>query len=436
MLRWKPHSIKQRDAVFSKHKITALLSGIQFGKTASASIWMRKQIHETFTAESNYLVCAPTYKILQQSTLPTFLSDMQGLGVHNKGDSEFKIYGGGTIFIRSLSDPNSIVGITNVRGLWIDEAGLISLYAWENAQARAAFRDAPIMLTSSPYTLNWLYKEIIRPYKLGKRHDEVKLIQARSDENPYFPKSEYERRKLSMDPRRFRAMFGGEWERPEGLVFDCFDEMANTCKPFPLPLDSKYYAAVDWGYRDPFCILIRAVTPYGDHFDVSEFYKSGLKPSEMIQMMEAKQKVYGLQYFYCDPSRPEMIAEARSKGVRAMPANNSIQLGIDKYYELIKSRRYKIFNNMCPNLIDELDSYHYAQDIDLMPDQARSKKYELPVDQHNHAIDCARYLTMALDHGTERPKVHSPDEMAHDDKKRRFRAPVQVPHRTYDPLKF
>lgn len=404
-MKFTCHSKKQEDGIFSTKKITAALTGIQYGKTTIGAVWMRRQVHEHTSKSDNFLVCAPTYKILQQSTLPSFLSFMSGIGKFQKSDSIYKINGGGTVYIRSLSDADSIVGITDVRAAWADECGKLSLYAWENLQARASFKDAPIMLTSSPYSLNWVYKDIVRPVKKGQRLDEINLIQARSDENPYFPKSEYDQRKKTMDPRRFKMLYGGEWEQPEGIVYDCYDEELNTCDPFQLPSSTEYFGGIDWGYRDPFVLLIRGFSPYGDVFEVSEFYKTGLKPSEIVDVINQKWRVWGVKRFYCDPSRPDMIAELNSHKIPAVKADNDIQKGIDSYYELIKSRKYKIFRGKCPFLNDELDCYHYPEEVDLKPDQSKAKNFELPVDTNNHCLDAARYLTL----GTHRSTIkHTP----------------------------
>lgn len=403
---FRPHSEKQQSAILSTKKFTVLGTGIQYGKTLSGAVWMKRHIHTYVDKTDNFLILAPTYKILQQSTLPAFLSIMEGVGKYLEGKSIFKVNDGGTVYIRSANDPDSMVGITNVRAAWADEAGLLSLYAFENLQARCSFKEAPMMFTTSPYSLNWIYKDLIRPFKKGLRED-VHLVQAASNENPYFPAEEYERRKRTMDPRRFRMIYGGEWERPEGLVYDCFSEEYNICPPIQLPTDTLYYGGIDWGFRDPFVIIIRAITIYGHQYDISEFYKTGLRPSDIVDIIAQKHRVFGVKRFFADPSRPEMIQECQSKKLPVIAADNSIQIGVDRYYELIKSGKYKVFSGMCPHLIDEIDSYHFPEEQDLKVDQNKSKAIEMPVDQNNHCLDAARYITMGTHAGTEKiaPKV-------------------------------
>ncbi len=393
-MEWRAHSEKQERALFSERPITVVATGIQWGKTSVGAVRSKIALHTHTEATDNFLVVAPTYKIMQQSTLPPFLRMMIGCGEYRKADGEFKVHGGGTVYFRTGTDPDSIVGITNVRAVWGDEAGLFSLYFWENLQARASFREAPITLTTSPYTLNWLYKEIIRPLQrnAGSRPD-VELVQAASNENPHFPKSEFERRKLTMDPRRFKAMYGGEWEKPAGLVYDCFDEDENQCEPFALPTGTRYYGGIDWGFNHPFVFKVRAVTPAGRHYGVSEFCKGGLTISDVVAVVKQRCQVYGVGPVYCDPAQPAHIEELCRAGVRAIAADNDIRIGVDRHYELLKTRTLKYFRGSNPHTLDEIESYHYPEPEDLDTDD--DAKDVLPVKQNDDCMDCDRYISIS-----------------------------------------
>lgn len=356
---------------------------------------MKMANHTHTSPDDNFLIVAPTYKILQQSTLPAYLRMMHGFGEYSKADAVFKVHGGGTVYCRTGTDPDSVVGITNIRHVWADEAGLLTLYFWENLQARAAFKKAPITLTTSPYTLNWLFKEIIRPkLKDPKNLPHVELVQAASWENPYMPPEVIERARLTMDPRRFNAMFGGQWERMAGLVYDCFDEEENQCAETSMPAGTRFYAGVDWGFSDPFVLKVRAVAPDGRQFGVHEFYKTGLTISDMVTVAKRLHAIYNFAMCYCDPSQPGSIEEFNRHGVPAIGAVNDIRLGIDRHYELLKTRRLKYFRGQNPHTIDEIDTYHYPSPEDLGPDQNAKEKATLPVEQADHCMDAERYLSV------------------------------------------
>lgn len=372
---------------------------------------MKRAVH-TFTSRSdNFIITAPTYKILRQSTLPAFLKIMDGYGSWNSSMGEFKVNHGGTVFMRTETDPDSIVGITDVRHIWSDEAGKYGLYFWENIQARAEFLGCPIDLTTSPYSLNWIHKEIIKPYLAGKRKD-VTLVQASSWENPYHSLHDPVKlaaRKATMDPRRFNMIYGGEFGKMQGLVYDCFDEIENVCTPFDLPVGTKYCGGVDWGYRpDPFVLKVRAITPDGRHFSVSEFYKTGYTITDMIATAKQKKQVYGIGTFYCDPSQPGYIEEFNRNGLSAVGADNDILRGVDLHYELIKTRKLKFFRGANLYTVDEMDTYHWPEPEDLGPDDAGTKTK--PVDQNNNCMDADRYLTISTYRVGERKAPKTPGE--------------------------
>jgi hypothetical protein len=352
---------------------------------------MKRQMHRHTNKDDNFIVTAPSYKIMQQATIVDFLSYMDGFGTYQKTDAVFEMHGGGKCFFRTATDPDSIVGITRVRAIYGDEAGKYPLYFWENIQGRSSFKQAPIMLTTSPYSLNWVYKDIIKPTIKGERTD-VNLIQAASWENPYFGKKEYDRKKRTMDKRRFEMMYGGEWNEMAGLVYSGAFDQECMYNPVRLPTGTKYYAGVDWGYNDPFVIVIHAITPNGNRFQVSEVYKTQTTINDQIEMALAKQRVFDVERWYCDPSRPDAIEAFQRSGLKAVGAENAIQMGIDRTYQEFKTGRFKIFRGSSPNTLDELEMYHYPDDQDLRPDQ--DAKAIKPVDQYNHCMDAMRYVVI------------------------------------------
>lgn len=389
-----PHSVKQNRAIWSEKPIVLCATGIQWGKTRVGAVKTEINMYRYTGRKNNFLICAPTYKIMQQSTLPAFMERMGGAGHFNKAEMVFEMYGGGNAFFRTATDPDSIVGITNVRFIWGDEAGLYSLYFWENMQARAAFKKAQICLTTSPYVLNWVYKELIRP----KMKDEtarldVELVRARSDENPYFPADYYQEKKRTMDPRRFDMMFGGEWNKSQGLVYDCFDEELHVVQGIPLPPGTEVVAGVDWGTTHPFVIHVRAILPSGEQYQIAEHYETGLTITSMKAIAKRLQALHDIKRFYCDPSEPGYIMEFNMDGLTAVGAENDIRLGIDRHYALLKEGRFKMFKGLCSNSIMEYETYRYPDnDDEVNPNKDLNER--TPVKQDDHAMDSARYVSV------------------------------------------
>lgn len=369
--------------------------GTQYGKTTVGALRMKVKVHQFTGREDAFIITSPTYKTMMQSTLPPFLKMMKGYGEHDRKNDVFKVHNGGIIYLRTETDPDSIVGITNVKHIWCDEAGKYRLYFWENVQARADFCGCGVDLTTSPYALNWVYKDIIKPFRNGKRPD-VEYISAASWENPYHSLHDPTKREFkrsTMDQRRFDMLYGGEFGKMVGLVYDCFDEDENQCDPVQLPAGTKFFAGLDWGFTDPFALAIRGITPEGRHFGVSEFLKSGMTINDIVELCRQMKRIWNIQAFYCDPSQPGSIEEMSRAGLTAIPAVNDIRIGIDKHYELLKTRRLKYFRGKNQHTLDETETYHYPEPEDLGPDE--DSKEQLPVDQNNHLMDANRYVTIS-----------------------------------------
>jgi hypothetical protein len=327
---------------------------------------------------------------------------LENYGTYHRQDAMFQMKDGGKCYFRTATDPDSIVGITNVRFIYGDEAGLYSLYFWQNIQARAAFKNAQILLTTSPYSLNWVYKDLIRPKMKDKgARPDVDYIRARSIDNPFFSRPYYERMKETMDPRRFGSLFGGDWNKNEGLVYMDFDEDLNSITPFALPAGTRFYCGVDWGHSHPFVIILIAITPDGNRYQITERVKTGLTILDMIALSKQLRQYWPIEMFFCDPSQPGHIVEFNRAGIPACAANNNVKIGISMTYEMIKTRRYKIFRGDNLHTIDSIEGYHYkSQDDDI--DSNKDLKEHDPVKQDDDCVDALRYVILATYDGYHR----------------------------------
>lgn len=395
--------------VSSKTKSFIIEGQIATHNTTSSALTMKMKMHEFTDKSDNFIMTAPNYKIMQQATLPEFLRLMQGFGEWRKGDAVFEMYNGGTCYMRTSTDPDSVVGITNVRHITGDEAGLFPLYFHENLQARSSIKECQIVYSTSPYSLNWLYIDYIRPRQKDPNFmlEDLELIQARSDENPFFPQAEFLRKKATMDPRRFNMIYGGEFNKVEGLVYDCFDEDVHVVDPHELEPGTIFVAGVDWGYTAPAAISVLAVTPNFGVYLVAEHYKTQQTIGDMIEAAQMFKNIYKIERFYCDPASPANIVEFNKAGLTAVSADNDIRSGVDAFYELIATGKFHVFKGRCPHFLDEISIYHYPTEIVLTPD--RDDKDRLPVKQWDHMLDSCRYPLFALKnanpHKRRQPRV-------------------------------
>jgi len=361
--------------------------GVQSGKTTvGAAVSTRTAFHAK--PEETLIIAAPTYKILQQATLPKFLAMNMQYGVHNRSEHFFKYHWGTTVYFRTGTRPESMEGISNCIFVWLDEGGMVANYFYENCMGRVARLQGKILVTTTPYAMNWLAAMADETLK-GKREDTL-LVQLRSVDSPYFPVEEFERQKRLLDPRRFAMKYAGQFGKMQGLVFPELPLVRSQ----PLPMGTKYFAGLDWGHTDPFVLVVRAVTPDGHHYRVDEYYKTGMIASDMFNVVLSRNAIYNFERLWADPSRPEYIEELSNKGLPIYPGNNDIQLGIDKQTELIRLGKWHMFEDMNPNGKDEYEMYHYPEPKEYTFDQ--DHKEQKPVDAYNHGIDADRYVTMGI----------------------------------------
>lgn len=406
-----PHSDKQDSAVFSKKKITLCTTGIQWGKGQVGSWRTKMAVHEYCEEGMNHLIVAPSYKILTQATLPPFFKIMDGLGEYKSTDAYFQMYSGARIWCRTGTDPDSIVGITDVYSIWGDEAGLFSYYFYMNIMARSRIKGCPVTFTTSPYSYNWIAKELIKGVQSGTR-DDVHWCHAASVENKYFPKEEFDAAKKTMPKHEFDRMYGGVFLKKAGLVYDCFDDAMNVTPSFSLPSGACVYAGIDWGFTQPFACTIVAALPGGSFVVVSEIYETRLGINDIIDILKQRRQIWSIRHFFAGPDQPGNILELNKAGLPCSAADNDVKLGIADVYDLIRSARLKFFDGACPHVLDEMENYHWPEDKELKPDQ--DEKDANPVKQDDHGLDSLRYVIRSIAHkGVEFKKgIKTPDDTA------------------------
>lgn len=367
---------KQDDIIFGEQRFKAYVGGLQSGKTIAGAIWSRIQT-DTFPIETG-LICAPTYKILQQSTLPKFFeinSDLKQY--YKKGDGVIEIPGHQPIFIRSTENPNVIEGMT-LRWIWADEAGQMKQDAWINFQGRLSILKGSLLATTTPYTLNWLYVDFYEQWKAGNK--DYLVVQCKSCDNPYFPKEEYDRVKATMDARTFKRRYDGVFEKMEGLVYDDFG-LQDVIEPKVIVF-KEVIAGIDWGYNHPTAVAVIGITRDNDFYIIDEYYKTGKTTSEIIERLKYFQATYKIRFWYPDPAEPDRIEELKRAGIHAREViknKGSIIKGIDAVRNLIRQNKFKVYNTC-----------KYAQEEFLMYAYPENEKEE-PIKENDDMMDAIRY---------------------------------------------
>ena len=239
---------------------------------------------------------------------------------------------------------------------------------------------------------HWIYDELLAEFvyqdgdiawyrRKGKKSHEkpdVAFIKSTYLDNPFLPHEQVkEIENLRNVDQNFWRIYGeGERGHSEGVIYTHWG-------PFSGDISGNSVFGLDFGYNNP-TALVRVTENDKDLYWREEIYQSHLTNSDLIPMI--KQIVKPHETVYCDTAEPNRIEELKRAGIRAMPANKDVKLGID----FVKSRKLYI-NSQSANLLKEIKSYKYM-------DQGKRKgnEPEIPLKLNDHAMDAGRYASLSF----------------------------------------
>lgn len=368
---------EQWDALNCQKRFVLCSAGIQGGKTFLGCVWMLKKIQEF--PDDYHLITAPTYKVLSQSTIPKFRELVPtSIARYRENESEFEIVGGkGKIFVRSAEDPDTMEGMT-LRSAWLDEAGNMKRRVWIIIQGRTAIQQGQVLMTTSPYSMNWLYYDVFKHGEKG--HPDFGLFRWMSISNPNFPLEEYKRASTTMNKTDFARRYKGLWRKREGIVYEDFNPILMTFegKP-PVPI-KEVIAGVDWGFQHPAAIVVVGIGDKPSHIVLDEFYRTKQTIDSLIRAARELKERHGIRWFYADSARPEYIQAFNHAGLPTTGGNKEIIPGINEVRLRIKSNNLMV-SRSCSNTLEELEMYAY-------PEEGESEE---PIKDYDHALDALRY---------------------------------------------
>jgi len=374
----------QSKAIRSTKRFVALIAGTGGGKTFFGPWWLAVEIKKY--PRDQFFVVAPTYKMLSRATAPELINAYKGTdleGKYKESKGQYLLPTGGVIWFGSADRPETLEA-GQYRAAWLDEAGQMKFQTWVVIQARLGKKMGRCLLTTTPYALNWLYREFYKRWQEGDPDYDV--IQFSSVDNPHYPKEEFERAKRTLDSRTFDMRYRGLFRKMAGLVYPDFDQ--GNIEELPEGKEVTFYAGVDWGYNNPACILVVGEDADFNWWVVEEVYKSGLRIGDLVERAKNLQERFNIQAFYCDPSEPQNIEEFRAHGLNAVAADNAVAAGIEVVAGAIKTKRLKV-SKRCPNFLEEIETYHYPE-----PKEGKEAKEE-PEKVDDHAMDAVRYFAIS-----------------------------------------
>lgn len=391
-LRVRPHE-GQRIVIESKAFCTAAIAGTGGGKTVAGYIWLL--INMIQRPGQIWVVAEPTSDMVDRIlltpapgrfTLPEFLKhfDPEMVFLKSKGIIRHKL---GTVIFASGERPESLQG-AQLGGIWLDEAGLMKREAWLTAVQRTGFYGGRILITTTPYNMGWLKRDVYDTWQEGDA--DYCVVNFPSTANPRYPKEAVERARRTMSETRFRMLYEGKFGRPEGMIYDCFEDDANLVDDFSIPPDWERVGGIDFGFNNPTAAVFLARNEDGVYYLSADYKRREAVMADHAADLVGKGGERWI--WYGDPAAAQNILEMRRLGLTVVEANNDVSNGIDTVYGLIKSRRLRIMRS-CKATLDELGSYAWKKDAksgDLADE---------PIKENDHLMDALRYALHSVEKG-------------------------------------
>lgn len=406
----------QKQIMASRARFILALAGTQSGKTIIGPWWLFREICRE--GRGDYMVVAPSFPLMQKKVLPEFLRLFKHrlqLGSYNASERVFTLSGRGQeiihgniekhqptkIFFGHAQDPDSLESAT-AKAAWLDEAGQkkFKFASWEAIIRRLSIYRGRVLITTTPYTLGWLKNEL---HDEAEDEDDIDLIQFDSTYNPAFPEEEYRERKRKMPTWKFNMMYKGIFERPAGMIYDCFSE-EHKIPRFEVPRGWNRYLGLDFGGVNTVCIFIaedpnvytRPDPETGEREQFRKYYayrtyKAGGKTASDHAKAIKRGEPGKLTAYGGAPSEDQWRDEFTAGGLHVhRPPIKDVEVGIDRVYSMFSTGQLFVFDDL-PELIDDIESYSRELGEDGEPTEKIEDKETF------HHCDGLRYICSYLE---------------------------------------
>lgn len=378
----------------SEARFVYMISGTQGGKTCFAPHWMHREI--TSRGPGDYIAVTATFPLLKLKMLPEYLyvfDSLLKLGVWREADKVFTshdTYHGSPawrLVFGSATNPESIESATALAA-HMDECGQVQFkrQSYEAILRRLSLAQGRILGTTTPYIMGWLKHEVVDRWRAGDPDYDV--IQGSSLWNPAFPREEYERAQLSLPPWKFQMFYEGQFERPAGSIYDCFDD-GNITKRFDIPSAWPRFVGHDFGPNNTAAVWFAHDPATGYLYVYRTYHAGGLSAFDHAQEFKAAsfgetilKRVGGSQV---EEGWREAFRSAGWPIVAPRKDRAEVEVGINAVYGWVKAKKLFVFSDL-DEYLDEITSYSRELDEAYDPTEKIADK------SRYHLMDCTRYM--------------------------------------------
>lgn len=372
-----------------------IIAGTQSGKTSFGPWWLWREIENCGTGD--YLAATANYDLFKLKMLPEMEKIYEGLFGWNfvKSDRVFEskeklslpnepTRPAKRIILRSANAAGGLES-SSAEAAWLDECGHpdFKIDAWEAVQRRLSLSEGRVLGTTTPYNMGWLKTEIYDKWKAGDPAFEI--IQFKSIMNPAFPREEYERMRNILQAWKFKMFYDGEFERPAGLIYDCFIDALHTCPRFALPDRWQRYLGIDFGGVNT-AGLFYAQEPGTNKLYLYRTYKAGSRTAEEHTRELLKGEPMIPFAVGGSKSEDQWRSEFKAAGLPVRPPDiKDVEVGIDRVYEAHKKNELIVFDDL-KEYLEQKHTYSRVVDASGNPTEKIEDKESF------HYMDGERYI--------------------------------------------
>ena len=363
---------------------------------------------EATIPNTNGWVCGPSFKILHDATMPTFLKLIPPSWVANwdQENLELRLINKAMIQFRSLDDPERGRG-QGLHWLWLDEAAFTSERAWDVVRPSLSENLGIAFATTSPAGFDWSYKRFMKPALIDKLPG-FWAVRYKTIDNPLFQvhealREEVENARLSMPPKVFAAEYEGEdvnftgsiyGDLLAGKVLVGLDAIRRFIPEWPMIHPSRpILIGLDSGADHPFGAAKIVVTEKG-LVVVNEYLERHQSMVTHLGNIFAK---FNVPYhtdvkWSANRNEAQLRLEFGLRGVGVIPAENKHQIGIQRVQSWLYTNQLFIVQEKCPLTVEQFQAYRYA---DNYGSDGQKRPNEDVFKFNDELPDSVRYAVMA-----------------------------------------
>lgn len=381
-------------------------------------------VRKTLVSLTGSAVATYTSKVLTTATY----------GVRFHGGSQasppaFRYPNGSLIMLGGMDKPSKVMS-TEYDMICCFEATELSLADWESLITRLRNGAMPyqqIIADCNPdqpsHWLNQRASETSFDRFFSRHPDNPNLWDAHVGDWTEFGRLYVMQRLERLTGVRRKRLLEGKWVAAEGQVYEGWDPAVHVLTTDHLVASGVFtpdlalnrdvvrdvVAGVDWGFTNPGVLLVFAIDGDGRMILIRQVMRTRETIDWWIEQGQEVGRLFGVSRFVCDPAEPGFIQQFHRAGLRSVAANNEILPGIDALQQRLAIAddgrpRFFVWDSAQQHMDAEIRETGQPWSIEQeftayvwARGTGGLRTRERPVDDANHGMDAARYVSADLD---------------------------------------